>query len=106
MTSHAGIAGPVQGAPTSSPGWRKLHVSRATRRALITYTVTLLAWQLCATVPGWLGLELPVVGSAPAPSEVLSAASKLALDASYWHSVYLSLVRVLFGFVAAMVVGV
>jgi NitT/TauT family transport system permease protein len=106
MTTHAGIAGPVQGAPTSSPSWRKLHVSRATRRALITYSVTLLAWQLCATAPGWLGLELPVVGSAPAPSEVLSAAWRLALDGSYWHSGYLSLVRVLLGFVAAMLVGV
>jgi sulfonate transport system permease protein len=85
---------------------RELTVRRSTRRALVAYVVAIGVWQLGATSASWLGEALPVLGHLPAPSAVLVAWAGLLSDPGYWQSWYLSLVRVLLGFGAAVLVGV
>jgi NitT/TauT family transport system permease protein len=80
--------------------------ARATRRALVAYAFVLLVWQLGATSREWLGHPLPYLGNLPAPSAVLEAFRRLLVDPGYWESGAASLLRVLTGFGAAVVVGV
>jgi NitT/TauT family transport system permease protein len=79
---------------------------RATRRALTAYAVVLVIWQLGATSGHWLGYRLPVIGSVPSPAAVLAVWRSVIVDPGYWQSWYLSFLRVLTGFSAAMIVGV
>jgi NitT/TauT family transport system permease protein len=60
----------------------------------------LLAWF------GWEKKILPWIGAVPAPSDVLAKWSQIIHDASYWHSWYMSLFRVMAGFTAAMIIGI
>jgi NitT/TauT family transport system permease protein len=85
---------------------RELRPGRSARRALVAYGVALTVWQLGATSASWLGQSLPVLGHLPAPSAVLLAWGGLLFDPGYWQSWYLSFLRVLVGFSAAVAVGV
>jgi NitT/TauT family transport system permease protein len=85
---------------------RELRPGRSARRALVAYGVALAVWQLGATSASWLGQSLPVLGHLPAPSAVLLAWGGLLFDPGYWQSWYLSFLRVLVGFSAAVAVGV
>jgi len=84
---------------------RKLN-SVSTRRAAVSIVVALLLWQLGATGPSWLGMRIPILGASPSPVAVAQAWSHLVADPNYWRSWYLSLLRVLFGFASATLVGV
>ncbi len=111
MSAHAEsdipIAAPVAGASgLSNRRWRLLRVPRKTRRALITYAVTLALWELGATSARWAGHPWPWLSNVPPPTVVLSTAVRLITDAGYWHSWGMSLIRVLAGFSAATLVGV
>jgi NitT/TauT family transport system permease protein len=86
--------------------FRQRVLSRSTLRAIIALTVFVVLWELCARSPEWLGFALPWIGQVPAPSGVLKAWSGLLGNAGYWESWYLSLVRVLAGFGAAMLIGI
>jgi NitT/TauT family transport system permease protein len=79
---------------------------RATRRALVSYLLVILVWQLGATSADWLGYPLPWVSHLPPPSGVLAAWRHLVFDAGYWQSWYTSFLRVLVGFSSAVIVGV
>jgi NitT/TauT family transport system permease protein len=81
-------------------------LSRAGRRALVSYAVVLVVWQLGATSESWLGHGLPWLAHLPAPTAVLSAWSRLIVERGYWESWYLSSSRVFFGFLTALIVGV
>lgn len=85
---------------------RKKLFSRASVRAIIALTVFVLLWELGSRSKQWLGVPLPWIGKVPSPSSVLSVWGTLLGDGGYWHSWYLSLVRVLSGFIAAMVIGI
>ncbi|WP_082536057.1 MULTISPECIES: ABC transporter permease [unclassified Methylibium] len=86
--------------------FRQRVLSRSTLRAIIALTVFVVLWELGARSPEWLGFALPWIGQVPAPSGVLKAWSGLLGNAGYWESWYLSLVRVLAGFGAAMLIGI
>lgn len=79
---------------------------RATRRAIVSLIVFLLLWELGSRSKQWFGVAVPWVGHVPAPSGVLKVWSQLIFDAGYWHSWGASLLRVLGGFGAAMLVGI
>jgi sulfonate transport system permease protein len=81
-------------------------VSRAHRRALVSFCVVLVVWQLGASRATWLGHPLPWIGHLPAPSAVWIAWGRLIGDRGYWQSWVLSGGRVLIGFTAAVGVGV
>lgn len=86
--------------------FRQRVLSRSTLRAIIALTVFVILWELGARSPEWLGFALPWIGQVPAPSGVLKAWAGLLNNAGYWESWYLSLVRVLAGFSAAMLIGI
>lgn len=81
-------------------------LSRASLRAGIALLVFVLLWELGSRSREWLGFALPWIGQVPAPSAVMRVWAGLLTNYGYWESWYLSLGRVLAGFVAAMVVGI
>ena len=62
-------------------------------------------WQVVTSFAQWTGVSLPIVAQLPPPSSVLHAFLPLVRSHGFWQSAYLSFVRVLWGFIAAMVVG-
>jgi len=108
MTASVVAAPPQDAAPAPSrkPLLERALLTRAQRRALASYGVVLLVWQLGATSAVWLGHRAPWIGNLPAPSAVLGAWRHLLVDAGYWQSWYVSALRVTVGFVTAVIVGV
>jgi NitT/TauT family transport system permease protein len=90
--------------------WRfpsfNLRPPRAQRRALVSYALLLVLWQIGATSKQWSGFAWPVISQIPAPSAVLAAWAALLPDPGYWQSWGLSFMRVLAGFSAAVLLGV
>ena len=78
----------------------------ARRRAAIAVTVFLLLWEAGSRSPQWLGVALPWIGAISPPSAVLVTWWNLLGDRGYWQSWYLSTLRVLAGFGAAMLIGI
>src|SRR5450631_3097073 len=85
---------------------KKKLLSRASLRAFISLVVFLVLWEVGSRSKQWLGHSLPWIGQVPAPSGVVRVWRALLTDPGYWQSWYLSLARVLAGFVAAMVIGI
>lgn len=85
---------------------KKKILSKASLRALISLVVFVVLWELGARSKQWLGFSLPWIGQVPAPSAVLKVWAGLLTDVGYWQSWYLSLFRVLAGFLAAMLIGI
>jgi NitT/TauT family transport system permease protein len=86
--------------------WRNPFLAIGTRRALISFAVALLVWELGSTSGTWLGHPLPVLGVVPSPVSVAAAWAQLLRDPGYWQSWYLSFLRVLIGFSAASLIGI
>ena len=74
--------------------------ARAIRRGALGIAVFLALWELGAR------LGAPLVGVVPAPTEVAGAFAELVGSGGYWESWLASAQRVLWGFLAAMAVGV
>jgi NitT/TauT family transport system permease protein len=86
--------------------------------------VFLVLWEIGARSKTWMAPEffapfkellgamgfkkdyLPWIGAAPAPSVVLQSWLGMLGDLSYWQSWYMSFLRVMAGFVAAMLIGI
>ena len=81
-------------------------LSRTTLRAIISIVIFLVLWELGARSKQWFGVKVPWIGNVPAPTAVFMAWIHLVGDAGYWQSWYMSLYRVLAGFLVAMVVGI
>lgn len=75
-------------------------------RGTMGVVVFVLIWELGARSKSLFGMPVPWIGAIPAPSGVLSVWARLLSDPGYWQSWYLSTVRVLAGFGAAMVLGI
>ena len=78
----------------------------AGRRAVFAILVFLLLWEAGSRSSQWLGFTVPWVGAISPPSGVLKVWWGLLDDGGYWQSWYLSLLRVLAGFGAAMLIGI
>ena len=85
---------------------KKKLLSKASLRAAISLVVFVVLWEVGARSKQWLGFSLPWIGQVPAPSAVLKVWAGLLTDVGYWQSWYLSLFRVLAGFLAAMLLGI
>jgi NitT/TauT family transport system permease protein len=55
---------------------------------------------------GYKPIYLPWIGAVPAPTEVMQAWLSVLHGAGYWQSWYMSSLRVLAGFLAAMIIGI
>jgi NitT/TauT family transport system permease protein len=75
-------------------------------RGLISIPTFLILWEIGARSQALFGFAFPWVSNVPAPSAVAVEMWRLLQDPSFWHSAYLSTVRVFEGFFAAMVIGI
>ena len=75
-------------------------------RGIAAIVAFLLLWQLGSSSKEWFGVAMPFIGAIPAPTEVLAVWMRLLADPGYWQSWYLSILRVMIGFCAAMIVGI
>jgi NitT/TauT family transport system permease protein len=85
---------------------RRTFLSRATLRAIVSLATFVVLWEIGARSKQWFGVAMPWIGNVPAPSAVFAAWGHLLTDRGYWQSWYMSLERVLSGFLIAMVVGI
>jgi NitT/TauT family transport system permease protein len=75
-------------------------------RGIIGLAVFIGVWQVATSLDEWVGFSVPFVARLPAPSAVLDAFTGLVGSSGFWQSAYLSFLRVMWGFVAAMVIGI
>ncbi|HZP78352.1 MAG TPA: ABC transporter permease [Pseudolabrys sp.] len=75
-------------------------------RGAAAIAVFLLFWEVGSRSQMLFGFAFPWVGQVPAPSGVLKEMYRLILEPSFWGSAYLSTMRVLEGFLAAMAIGI
>jgi NitT/TauT family transport system permease protein len=93
-------------------------------RGVVSIAVFLILWEIGARSKQWMAPEffapfrellgaiglkkdyLPWIGAVPAPSVVLASWIAVLVDRSYWQSWYMSLFRVMSGFIVAMVIGI
>lgn len=80
--------------------------SLSSLRAIVSIVVFLVLWEGGSRSKEWLGFALPWIGLVPPPSAVLRVWMDLIGDSGYWESWYLSTMRVMSGFVAAMIIGI
>lgn len=85
---------------------RKRTEGRAHVRGVLGIVGFLVAWQLVTSLDEWAGVPLPWVAQVPAPSSVAGTFAELVVQPGFWTSAYLSFTRVIWGFIAAMVVGI
>lgn len=102
MGNEAVVARPAR-QPARAP--RRI-LKPSSTRALISFVVVLVLWQVGSSSEAWFGVRLPWIGVVPAPSAVIASWSHLLGDSGYWQSWYMSFLRVVEGFVAAMVIGI
>jgi NitT/TauT family transport system permease protein len=82
------------------------HGGGSLTRAVISIIGFIVLWEIGSRSGQWFGFSLPWIGRVPAPTAVVAAWFQLIDDPGYWQSWYLSLLRVLAGFFAAMVIGI
>lgn len=68
--------------------------------------ICILLWELESRLHQLIGVRLPGIGDLPPPSAVLASWVKVILDPGYWQSWLFSFLRVMGGFLAALVLGV
>jgi len=103
---------------------RRLVSSPVFWRGVVSIVAFVILWELGARSRQWMALEmfaplrellgalglkkdyLPWVGAVPAPLAVLKAWIAVLGQGGYWQSWYMSLFRVMSGFIAAMLIGI
>jgi len=80
--------------------------SRAFIRGVTAIVIFAVLWELGARSEEWLNYRLPWIGLVPPPSGVFESWGGLIGDPGYWQSWYMSMLRVLTGFLAAMAIGI
>ena len=78
----------------------------AMQRAATSLLVCVLLWELGSRMRELTGVQLAGIGELPAPSQVLLSWASVVADPGYWMSWLFSFLRVMAGFVAALIIGV
>ncbi len=86
--------------------WQKLRQNKKLWRGLTAGAVLLALWEIGSRWDEWFEYTLPFIGLIPAPTAVLKAWAEVIPLWGYWESWYLSFKRVLFGFIAAQLIGI
>lgn len=90
--------------PVVRARWRR--ETEGLAAGIVSLAIAVLLWEAGSRSAEWFGVPLRAFNAIPAPSEVLVTWSRLLNDPGYWQSWYLSTLRVMFGFVAALLLGV
>lgn len=85
---------------------RKVAGGGSLLRGIIGTALFVGLWQVVTSLDQWTGVSLPIVAQLPSASSVLHAFLPLVRSHGFWSSAYLSFARVLWGFIAAMVIGI
>ena len=98
-------------APPVTPGGglarlRKSVGASSLVRGLIGMVAFVVFWEVATSLDEWVGVSVPFLARLPPPSSVVDAFVDLVGSGGFWQSAYLSFARVMWGFVAAMVVGI
>jgi NitT/TauT family transport system permease protein len=75
-------------------------------RGIIALAIAIAFWEVCSRFKQWFGVQVPWIGMVPPPTAVAKSWAGVATELGYWQSWYLSINRVLAGFLAAQVVGI
>jgi NitT/TauT family transport system permease protein len=75
-------------------------------RGVVAIIVFFILWEIGSRSKLWFGFAFPWISQVPAPTAVLYEMYVLIQEPSFWHSAYLSTLRVMEGFLAAMAVGI
>lgn len=78
----------------------------ALRRAVVSIVICLVAWEVVTRLYPWTGIRVVGIGDLPPPSTVVLGWAQVVLDPGYWFSWVLSFMRVIGGFLAALICGV
>jgi NitT/TauT family transport system permease protein len=81
-------------------------LSRAFLRGVIAISIFLIIWEVGARFESWYGYRVPWIGLIPPPTGVFASWVPLLSDAGYWQSWQMSFMRVMGGFIAAMILGI
>ena len=74
--------------------------------AAVSILAAVTLWEVGSRSKEWFELSVPYISAVPAPSAVFLTWAGLLNDPGYWQSWYLSSLRVLVGFTAALACGV
>ena len=85
---------------------RKALGATSLRRGIVGTVVFVGLWQVVTSLDEWVGVSLPMVARLPSPSSVVAVFVPLVGSSGFWQSAYLSFVRVMWGFIVAMVIGI
>jgi len=109
-TGTTGSPGAPMPPSASAPSARTRRVRTAGRTSVVRGTIGTVVfvglWQVATSLNAWTGISPPVVAHLPSPSSVVQAFNHLVGNRGFWESAYLSSVRVMWGFIAAMVIGI
>ena len=75
-------------------------------RSVVGVAVFVALWELGSHSAQLFGQPAPWIGRLPPPEAVLAEWSRLLVQKSYWTDLYLSFLRVLSGFLVAVILGV
>jgi NitT/TauT family transport system permease protein len=85
---------------------RKLVMASALRRGILGAVGFVVLWEVLTRLDEWIGVATPIVGELPPPSSVIDALWGVVAQSGFWGSAYMTFRRVIWGFFAAMVVGI
>ncbi|MGI9301212.1 MAG: ABC transporter permease [Gammaproteobacteria bacterium] len=85
---------------------QKLRDNKKLWRGVAAIVVFIVLWEVGTRFELWFGYRVPMLGLVPPPSAVAEAWLEVLPLSGYWESWYLSFKRVLFGFMAAQIIGI
>ena len=94
------------GQPIRRNRWQKLRGNKKLWRGVVAIIIALVLWEIGSRWDEWTGFTLPWIGLIPPPTDVLAAWSEVIFEKGYWQSWYMSFKRVIFGFMAAQIIGI
>lgn len=97
---------PADAAPRGAVRKRRSRRSLTVLRGIVGVVAFVALWEVGTRFGPWFGPVLPVVGKVPPPTAVAHSFSTLVGSSGFWESCWESFTRVIWGFVAALVVGV
>lgn len=99
-------AAPGGGTRSGLARFRKSVGTSSLVRGIIGMVVFVVFWEVATSLDEWAGVSVPFLARLPPPSSVVDAFFDLVGSGGFWQSAYLSFARVMWGFVAAMVIGI